>query len=290
MELFGREMSELKFACPVCGQHITADSSASGNRLECPTCFQGLIVPQAPEVGDSKLILSAAKASAAKTAFPSVTGPPPKTGFNKAKLIPLLVLIGTGGVALLLWHQQLTGLANGLAERAAGPMPKAAAPGAFVSAHPVPSDVRWTLNLTNSSIPNSDVVGRIHGHGFLCEHATWKGGRLSLRQGPRGSPDLGITISLGLRQPEDFAGKSILVNPATPAPGARVVLRWKGDQQDPITEHFHSGFALKLTFAPVADGRVRGKIYVALADDEKSFAAGNFEAEIVGNTQPLAGK
>src|SRR5712691_5169152 len=52
-------MSEFKFACPVCGQHITADSSASGKQLECPTCFQKIIVPQAPASADSKLILSA---------------------------------------------------------------------------------------------------------------------------------------------------------------------------------------------------------------------------------------
>src|SRR6185436_7314787 len=54
-------MSEFKFACPVCGQHITADSSASGSRLECPTCFQKIIVPQAPSSQDSKFIISAAQ-------------------------------------------------------------------------------------------------------------------------------------------------------------------------------------------------------------------------------------
>jgi hypothetical protein len=284
-------MSEFKFACPVCGQHITADSSTSGNQLECPTCFQRIIVPQAPEVGDTKLILSASKAPTARTAFPAGGGSNPKGTIDwKAKLVPLLALIGTGGVALLLWHKQLSGLANGLAERAAGPMPKPAVPSAFTSPHPVPSNIEWTLNLTNASIPNSDVAGRIHGHGFLCEHATWKSGRLSLRQGPTASPDLGITISLGPRQPAEFAGKQILVNPATPTPGARVVLRWKGEQQDPITEHIHAGYAMNLIFAPVADGRVRGKIYVALPDEEKSFAAGNFEAEIVGAAQPLAGR
>ena len=41
-------MSEFKFACPVCGQHITADSSTSGGQIECPTCFQKIVVPQAP--------------------------------------------------------------------------------------------------------------------------------------------------------------------------------------------------------------------------------------------------
>src|ERR1035441_7746205 len=54
-------MSEIKFACPVCGQHITADSSTSGGQLECPTCFQKIVVPHAPGSGDSKFILSAAQ-------------------------------------------------------------------------------------------------------------------------------------------------------------------------------------------------------------------------------------
>src|SRR5512138_451636 len=55
-------MSEFKFACPVCGQHITADSSSSGTHLDCPTCFQKIVVPQAP-IADSKLILSASRPS-----------------------------------------------------------------------------------------------------------------------------------------------------------------------------------------------------------------------------------
>src|SRR6266481_3641592 len=52
-------MSEFKFACPVCGQHITADSSNSGGHIACPTCFQKIIVPQAPTSADPKFILSA---------------------------------------------------------------------------------------------------------------------------------------------------------------------------------------------------------------------------------------
>ncbi len=41
-------MSEFKYACPVCGQHIKCDSSQGGSVMECPTCFQKIIVPQAP--------------------------------------------------------------------------------------------------------------------------------------------------------------------------------------------------------------------------------------------------
>lgn len=285
-------MSEFKFACPVCGQHITADSSASGSQLECPTCFQRLVVPQAPVSGDPKLILSAAKASTARKPFESgsdLTGKSKRRSL-KAALTPLLLLLGTGGTAFLLWHDELTGLANGLAERATGPTSKRPAPSAFQSPHPIPTGVVWTLNLTNANIPNGDIVGSIHGNGFLCERATFKAGRLSLRQGLVGVPDLGITVSMGVRQPEELKGKAVLVTPNNPVPAPRIVLRWKDDQQEPVTEHIHGGYAMKLIFGPVSNGRLHGRIFIALPDEQKSFAAGNFDAEITQPNQPIAGQ
>ena len=41
--------------------YTVADSSISGKHLECPTCFQRIVVPQAPASDDTKLILSAAQ-------------------------------------------------------------------------------------------------------------------------------------------------------------------------------------------------------------------------------------
>src|SRR5436190_22394056 len=61
-------MSEFKFACPVCGQHISCDSTKSGAQLDCPTCFQKLIVPNAPQGDLSKLILNAALADSRRFA------------------------------------------------------------------------------------------------------------------------------------------------------------------------------------------------------------------------------
>ena len=45
-----KAMSEFKYACPVCGQHIKCDSSQAGSQMECPTCFQKITVPQAPSI------------------------------------------------------------------------------------------------------------------------------------------------------------------------------------------------------------------------------------------------
>ncbi|MGA2788784.1 MAG: hypothetical protein ABSF60_14790, partial [Verrucomicrobiota bacterium] len=54
-------MSEFKYACPVCGQHMKCDSSQSGTVMECPTCFQKITAPQAPESDDPKFIITGTK-------------------------------------------------------------------------------------------------------------------------------------------------------------------------------------------------------------------------------------
>lgn len=48
---------EFKFSCPVCHQHIAADSSMAGTQIDCPTCFRAIIVPKAPTGNTTKLIL-----------------------------------------------------------------------------------------------------------------------------------------------------------------------------------------------------------------------------------------
>jgi DNA-directed RNA polymerase subunit RPC12/RpoP len=54
-------MSEFKYACPVCGQHMKCDSSQSGTVMECPTCFQKITAPQAPKSDDPKFIITGTK-------------------------------------------------------------------------------------------------------------------------------------------------------------------------------------------------------------------------------------
>jgi ribosomal protein S27E len=38
-------MSEFKFSCPQCGQHILCDTQWSGREINCPACQQALAVP-----------------------------------------------------------------------------------------------------------------------------------------------------------------------------------------------------------------------------------------------------
>jgi len=117
MEFWARFMSELKFACPVCGQHITADSATSGTRIDCPTCFQKLVVPPPTNSGSTHLVLSAAKADRRQASVSEGDLQPIAKRSALSSLVAtvlLILVICAGGVAIysyrteiLEWFQRL---------------------------------------------------------------------------------------------------------------------------------------------------------------------------------------
>jgi hypothetical protein len=267
-------MSEFKFACPVCGQHITADSSSSGGQLDCPTCYRKIIIPQAGS-GGSKLIISASQADKPRPTTisgtePSVIKPHAARSSLFATIAFLLVLFSVAAGAYVFRHKIFKSSSAA----------KNVITNAPVAKYPIPTNISWTLNLTNKRIPNVEAAGSIHGSGFHCDRAILQGGHLTLRQGSSGPADLGVTVQLFAQQGEDLAGKTIEIAPDRSPPLPKVVLRWKDSTQAPVTHSIPQGYALKVTFDNAANGRVPGKIYLCLPDDEKSFVAGNFDAEI----------
>jgi DNA-directed RNA polymerase subunit RPC12/RpoP len=44
-----KSMSEYKFNCPSCGQHLKADETMAGNHISCPTCAKLIAVPTEEE-------------------------------------------------------------------------------------------------------------------------------------------------------------------------------------------------------------------------------------------------
>ena len=277
-------MSEFKFACPVCGQHITADSNASGTRLDCPTCFRKIVVPQAPTAGDSKLILSASQADKPRppsTELTSDLGPLRRTSSLSSLVAGILLLAILGAVATYLWAWR-DKLFHGHSDTGASTKTSSGSLTGrqAVVTYPVPTNTSWSLDLTNAVTPANRAEGRIHGSGFRCERATLQGGNLTLRQGKTWPPDLGVTIVMFAQQGEDLAGKTIVVAPDRPPPVPRVVLRYKDDQGKAVNQTFNSGYALRVAFGQPANGRMPGEVYIGLPDGAKSFAAGTFDAEI----------
>lgn len=43
-------MSDIRFACPFCTQHIACDRSYSGNPIDCPSCGARITVPRSIEI------------------------------------------------------------------------------------------------------------------------------------------------------------------------------------------------------------------------------------------------
>jgi hypothetical protein len=104
-------MSEFKYACPVCGQHMKCDSSQSGSVMECPTCFQKITVPQAPAEGDQKFILAGSKVSEKKYSLPidEVGVILPEKKSPVAAIIIVIAILAAAGAGYVYFSKQHSG-------------------------------------------------------------------------------------------------------------------------------------------------------------------------------------
>ncbi len=285
-------MSEFKFACPVCGQHITSDSSASGTHLECPTCFRKIVVPQAPSSADSKFILSASQVGKPRpTSAGQGDAAPVDARAGKGALIPVLGLVvfvaAAAGAGVFVFRDRIFKSSNSDASEPTNAVAKKT-PAEPRRTYPVPTNITWTLELTDASLPETSAAGSIHGNGFSCERATLQGGVLTLRQGKGSPPDLAISIHFFAQQGEELSGKTVEINPDRQPPLPKVVLRWKGDDDKGVSRTYSGGYAMRVEFGDAANTRIPGRIYIALPDESKSFVGGTFVAEIRKPAPPKA--
>jgi len=274
-------MSEFKFACPVCGQHITCDSGSSGTQMDCPTCFRKLVVPQAKSAGSSNLVLTAALVQSrpatslsSQTDFIAARPPAAKKVPVAALILMLLVVCAGAGVFVFrktIFHSNQSGSPATDQLAVAKPVIPVIPPAADAT--------NWTLNLADANIPDEPANGGVNGRGFKLERATIQQGRLDLRQGPKWPPDVGVSVHLFAERTEDLAGRTVIIE-ATRTNAPRTILRWKNENGDPATKDVRRGYALKVEFGSVASNHLPGKIFIAFPDDAKSYAAGTFNAEI----------
>ena len=269
-------MSEFKYACPVCGQHMMCDASQGGSVMECPTCFQKIVAPQAP-ASDAKFILTGTKLTEKKINV-RVDGP---VATAQEKPFPLAIVIVLALVAV-------AGAAGFFVYRAKH-SPPPALPVAVSTPKkseppkppPVPpaSDTNWMLELNTNAIPGTPVAGRIHAQDFLIERATFQNGTLTLRAGTKGTLEFGAQISFGGALAEALSGQSINVTADTDK-AAKISLRWKDAAGEVQKANYDSGYALRLEFGALANNKLPGKIWLCLPDTEKSYLLGSFKANV----------
>jgi hypothetical protein len=273
-------MSEFKFACPVCGQHMMCDSSQSGSTMECPTCFQKITAPQAPASDEQKFILAGSKVVERKITAPGATAAPaksePDNKFLMAAAFVVVLALAAGGAVFAFrgkifksgQAQNLPAVMNEVVKTPAKP--------AVVA--PAASGTNWMLALGTNAIPDTPVAGRIHALDFIVERTYFQNGILTLREGTRGTMDFGCTINFNGATAEALSGQTINVT-TNASTAARVTLRWKNDAGSG-KDNFDSGYAMRLEFGALANNRLPGKIYLCTPDDEKSYLMGIFTAEV----------
>jgi len=269
-------MSEFKFACPICGQHITCERDKAGSHMECPTCFREIIVPQPPVSEDSKFILTASEAHERPLPqFPAPETPVRKTSPARDFLLwgAALVILASVLGAVFAFRDRLF---KPGAEQAAS---KTLLPEAAASTSGLGNDTNWTLDLEGVTPPDTPAAGRVAGRSFTCERATLHAGTLNLRQGPTWPPDVGVTIYIVARRTDDLAGKLVYVTPNDEKP-PRVAVRWKDAQGQPVTKNITVPYALRVDFGQVSSNHMTGSVYLCIADTAQSCVAGTFDAEI----------
>lgn len=280
-------MNEFKFACPVCGQHMMCDSTQAGSVMECPTCFQKIVAPQAPGP-DAKFILTGTKYSEKKipeTLLKAAAGHGPTKKTGPIAAILLIVVLVASGAVVAIFHKQLfkaptpisTSGDQSSINSTSPPPPKKPEKPAPVA--PPASDADWMLALvTTNPIPDTPVAGRIHGQNFIMERATFQNGNLTIRAGTRGPVEFGMQISFPGAQPESLSGHSINVT-TNADKAAKVSFRWKDTDGTVQKDNYDAGYAMRLEFGDLANNRLPGKIYLCTPDDSKSYLIGSFNAD-----------
>ena len=280
-------MSEFKYACPVCGQHMMCDSSQGGSVMDCPTCFQKITAPQAPSTDDPKFIITGTKVG--ERPVPTIPESsssfvPAAKGFPGA-IVVILIFIFIGAAVAFVYRGTIfkskgnsTTVASDTTDDSNQSPVKTQKPPKPAPVAPPASDANWMLALDAVTIPDSTAAGRIHGQDFIVERAALQNGTLTLRAGRNGAVTFGVMINFGGAQPEALAGQSL--NIATNAPmAARITLHWL-DGGESAMEDLEDGYALRLDFGRLSGNRLAGKIYFCAPDEMKSYVAGTFNAQI----------
>ncbi len=267
-------MSEFKFACPVCGQHMMCDASQGGSVMDCPTCFQKIVAPQAP-VADSKFILTGTKLADKKTFASNVDNSVRvEKNFPAGAVLGLLLLALSAGAAGYYFY----------AKKSPPPPSKSVAATNAALVKPIviappANDANWSLELGTNAIADTPVAGRIHKQDFIIERAYFSSGTLTLRMGTKGPVELGAMINFGGAQAESLSSQSINVTADTDR-AAKVSFRWKDESGTVQKPTFDSGYAMRLEFGPLANNHLPGKIYLCTPDVEKSYLVGSFNANV----------
>ncbi len=140
-------------------------------------------------------------------------------------------------------------------------------------------DAGWTLDLADAVIPDALASGRLHGAAFKLERVEAMGPMLRLRQGSGFFPDREFEIFLpdaggGLAK---MSNQTVLVGPEDRIGfKPHVTKRWMEPGRGLPESSLVQKCAMRLEFGALNGDRLPARIYLCLADRQKSFVRGKF--------------
>lgn len=303
-------MSDFKFACPSCGQHVVCDTSNAGMQIACPICQTLLTVPQPPPAAAPAAPTPGRLTINKSSHQPHASAPPPgaanaspkpawgakparvplRPRKKKSSLVPIGIVCGVLAALAIVWFAIVSPYLQKQAEQkkeaaeAAQRQKDQEAKAAREAAER--KKASWKLDLANARFPERPASGKLHGTDFTVENAIFQSGMLLLLQ-TSGFPRQFI-ISVPLKGNESLAGKSFdIASNSTDVAQPRIVMSWKDPvETKPGVETYSKGYAMKLQFGSAADGgKLSGKIYLCVPDTQQSFVAGDFQ---IGPKNPAA--
>ncbi len=139
----------------------------------------------------------------------------------------------------------------------------------------------WQKNLDQMKIPHVMAQGKIHGDKFISRSAAIHSGILTIRDGQDFFPDHAVEIFLFIKKGEVLEGKQYIIDKSTGFNSPHIYIKWKEKNKDiPKSKVFMKDYVMRLEFGAKKEGKLSGKIYLCLPDDQKSIIAGHFSAII----------
>lgn len=146
----------------------------------------------------------------------------------------------------------------------------------------------WNMELDSAEIPSGRANGMLSGTNFVV--TTARLGRagyaqvLTLRQAEGAAVQAEMFIYLTIIPGETVTNRTWTVTKDMKGKGVpQIIKRWKTNPRYALTQKsFNTGYAMKLEVgAPTDEGTIPGKLILSLPDAEKSYVAGEFQAESV---------
>jgi hypothetical protein len=136
----------------------------------------------------------------------------------------------------------------------------------------VEEDVKaeWTMDANAMKFPKGPASGKVAGEEFKLEWAKYNGHTLNIKeQGGKAQFIIFLFLDIG----ETLDGKIFTITP---------------DMGNNKTPHVHihartkawalpNNYAMRLEFGPTKDGKTKGKIYLCLPGEDKTYIAGTIE-------------